>query len=114
MILSDDAKNAMLQGLASTLNTGTNATLSIFIGGTLAAEIAMQNPVETSITGGTLAFKVPPDAIAVASGVPTSAQLKSSAGTLVAEFDVGTELTLDKEQIYMGGYVGLSSLVISI
>lgn len=114
MILSNDAKNAMLQGLAATLNTGTNATLSIFVGSTLAVEIAMQNPVEASITGGVLTFKVPPEAIAIVSGVPTSAQLKISSGVLVAEFDVSTELILDKDKIYMGGYVGLSSLAISI
>lgn len=114
MILSDPAKNAMLQSIANMLNTGTNATLSIYIGTTLAVELAMKNPVEASVLNGVLTFNAPFEAIAAASGVPTGAKLRDSAGVLIADFDVGTELTLDKDKIYMGGYVGLSSLAISI
>lgn len=114
MILTPETKNAMLRGVASMLNVGTRATLSIYIGEVLAVEIAMQNPVEFSVAGGILTFNTPPEALAIASGVPTAAKLRDSAGALVAEFDVGTELTLDKDKIYMGGYVGLNSLVISI
>lgn len=114
MILAIETKNAMLRGVANMLNVGTNATLSIYVGETLAVELAMQNPVEFSVTGGVLTFKTPPEALAIASGVPTAAKLRDSTGVLVAEFDVGTELTLDKDKIYMGGYVGLNSLAISI
>lgn len=114
MILSDLAKNAMLQSIANMLNTGTNATLSIYIGTTLAVELAMKNPVEASVSNGILTFNTPFEAVAIESGVPTGAKLRDSAGILIADFDVGTELTLDKDKIYMGGYVGLSSLAISI
>lgn len=114
MILSVGAKNAMLQGLADILNGGTRAILAIYVGEALAVEIAMQNPVESSITDGVLTFRVPEEVLAVASGVPTAAKLSTSAGVLVADFNVGTELVLDKDKIYMGGYVGVSSLSFSI
>ena len=113
MLLSDDAKNAMLQGLADKLNVGTNSQLSIYVGATLAVELALPNPVELSITGGILTFKVPPEALAVASGVPTTAKLINSAGVLLAEFDAAL-ITLDKDKIYQGGYVGVTSIKFSI
>lgn len=113
MILSDDAKNAMLQGLASLLNTGANSVLSIYVDATLAVEIAMSNPIEFSITGGVLTFKVPPEALAIASGVPTSAKLLSASGALIADY-TAAEIMLDKDKIYQGGYVGVQSIKVRI
>lgn len=109
MLLTDDGKNAMLQGLADKLNVGTNSQLSIYVGVTLAAELVLTNPVQLSITGGVLTFKVPPEALAVASGVPTTAKLINSSGVLLAEFDAAL-ITLDKDKIYQGGYVGVTSI----
>lgn len=114
MILSVDAKNAMLQGLAAKLNVGTNSTLAVYIGATLAAELTMANPVEASIINGVLTFKKPVDALAIASGLPTAAKLLSAAGVVIAELDIATEVTLNKDKIYQGGYVGISSLTIRI
>lgn len=114
MILSVDAKNAMLVGLADSLNTGTNALFSVWIDSTLAVELAMPNPVQLSIDSGVLTFNTPPEALAIASGTPTRATLSTSSGVLLAEFDVATEVTLDKDKIYEGGYVGVQSLVINI
>ena len=54
MQLSVDAKNAALQGIADKLNEGTNSVLSLFVGETLAAEIALLNPVQKSRRGGTV------------------------------------------------------------
>lgn len=113
MVLSDDAKNAMLQGLAGVLNTGANAVLSIYVGATLAVEIALTNPVEFSITGGVLTFKVPPEALAITSGVPTSAKLLDASGALIADYSAA-EIMLDKDKIYQGGYVGISALKVRI
>lgn len=114
MVLSDYAKNAMLQGLATALNSGTNSVFSVYVGEVLAAEIALPNPVELTVAAGVLTFKTPPEALAVASGVPTTAKLSDFSGALVADFDVANEVVLDKAQIYQGGYVGLQSLKISI
>ena len=113
MLLTDVAKNAMLQGLANTLNVGTNSLLSIYVGSTLAVELALTNPVELSITGGVLTFKVPPQALAVASGLPTEAKLLSSSGVLLATLPASV-ITLDKDKIYQGGYVGVQSIKFSI
>lgn len=114
MELSVDAKNAALQGIADRLNVGTNSVLSIYVGATLAAEIALLNPVQESITNAVMTFKVPPKVLAIASGVLTSAKVLASDGTLIAELDVATEVTLDKSQVYQGGYVTLSALTMGI
>tara|TARA_R110002020_G_scaffold405908_2_gene615935 strand:+ start:4114 stop:4458 length:345 start_codon:yes stop_codon:yes gene_type:complete len=114
MILSVDAKNAALQGIANKLNEGTNSVLSLFIGETLAAEIALLNPVQESIADAVMTFKVPPKVLAIASGVPTTAKILDASGTLIAELDVATELTLDKAQIYQGGYVTLTALTMGV
>lgn len=114
MILSVDAKNAALQGIANKLNIGTNSVLSIYIGATLAAEISLLNPVQESISDAVMTFKVPPKVLAIASGTPTEAKLLDASGVLIAELDVATELTLDKDQIYQGGYVTIASLTIGV
>lgn len=114
MILSIDAKNAALQGIANKLNVGTNSVLSIYVGATLAAEFSLLNPVESSISDALLTFKIPPKVIATASGVPTDAKILDASGTLIAELDVTTELTLDSTQVYQGGYVTLTALTIGV
>lgn len=114
MILSIDAKNAALQGIADKLNIGTNSVLSIYVGTTLAAEIALTNPVQQSIANAVMTFKLPPKVLAIASGVPTAAKVLDADGVLIATLDVATELTLDKDKIYQGGYVTLTALTMSI
>lgn len=113
MILSVDAKNAMLQGLANKLNAGSNALLSVYVGATLAVELVLTNPVELSITGGVLTFNVPPQALAIASGTPTTAKILDSSGALIATLPTSL-ITLDKDKIYQGGYVGVQSIKFSI
>lgn len=114
MELSVDAKNAALQGIADKLNVGTNSVLSIYVGATLAAEIALLNPVQESITNAVMTFKVPPKVLAIASGVPTAAKILDASGTLIATLDVAIELSLDKPQIYQGGYVTLTALTMGV
>ena len=114
MQLSIDAKNTALQGIADKLNESTNSVLSLFIGETLAAEIALLNPVQESITNAVMTFRVPPKVLAIASGVLTSAKVLAADGTLIAELDVATEITLDKSQVYQGGYVTLTALTMGI
>ncbi len=114
MQLSVDAKNAALQGISDKLNEGTNSVLSLFVGETLAAEIALLNPAQASISNAVMTFKVPPKVLAIASGVLTSAKVLAADGTLIAELDVATEITLDKSQVYQGGYVTLTALTMGI
>ena len=114
MILNNTIKNAMLQGIADALNIGNYATMSIYIGDVLAVELDMQKPIESSIINGVMTFKKPAEVLAIESGIPTVAILRDSAGIEVASFDVGTEITLDKDKIYKGGYVGINLLTISI
>ena len=114
MELSVDAKNAALQGIADKLNVGTNSVLSIYVGATLAAEITLTNPVQASIASAVMTFKIPPKVLAIASGAPTSAKILDASGTLIATLDVATELTLDKSQIYQGGYVTLTALTMGV
>ena len=114
MILSVDAKNAALQGIADKLNVGTNSVLSIYVGETLASEIALLNPVQASIANAVMTFKIPPKVLAIASGTPTAAKVLDANGQLVATLDVATELALDKAQIYQGGYVTLTALTMGV
>lgn len=113
MILSVAAKNAMLQGLADSLNAGVNSKMSIYIDDVLAVEITLNNPVESSVTGGILTINTPSPAIAIASGVPTSAKILDAGGGVIATLD-STEFTIDKDKIYMGGYVGVSTMTLGI
>lgn len=114
MTLDDGAKNATLQGLANGFNGGANALLTLYIADAVAATFAMPQPIEKTISDGLLDFALPDRVMAIASGLPDKAVLSSSDGTRNVTFDVGTEITLDKEQIYLGGYVSLISLKIQI
>lgn len=113
MILSVNDKNAMLQGLADKLNMGTDTTLTVYIGLDSTAVFAMPNPIQSSITNGVITFNLPVKVLATKSGVPTMAKLTNGAGSDVT-FNVGTEIVLDKPEIYAGGYVSLTSLTITI
>lgn len=113
IILEDVAKNVMLQGLANKLNTGSNSLLSVYVGATLAVELVLTNPVELSITGGVLTFNVPPQALAIASGIPTTAKILDASGSLMITLPASL-ITLDKDKIYQGGYVGIQSIRFSI
>lgn len=112
MILNTSDKNAMLQGLADKLNTATTS-LTIYIGVDVVAVFTMPNPIQSSITGGVLSFNLPAKVLASQSGVPTTAKLTNSAGSDIT-FNVGSEIVLDKPEIYAGGYVSLTSLTITI
>lgn len=114
MILSIDAKNAALQGIADRLNEGTNSVLSLYVGETLAAEFTLTNPAQQSISNAVMTFNLPQRVVAATSGAITAAKILADDGTLEAELDVATELTLDKEQIYMGGYVSVVSLTMGV
>lgn len=113
LVIENAAKNAMLQGLVSKLNAGTNSTLSIYVGATLAVELVLTNPVELSVTGGVLTFNVPPEALAISSGTPTEARISDASGVLMITLPASL-ITLDKDKIYQGGYVGVTSIRFSI
>lgn len=113
MILSSNDKDAMLQGLADRLNVGADTVLKVYIGADSTAVFAMPNPIHSSITGGVIAFKLPVKVLATKSGVPTTAKLTNSAGSNIT-FNVGSEILLDKPEIYAGGYVSLTGLTITI
>jgi len=113
MILSMNDKNAMLQGLADRLNTGDDTFLTIYIGADATAIFDMPNPIQQSIVDGVITFNLPSKVLADISGVPTTAQITNSAGSNIT-FNVGSEIVLDKPEIYAGGYVSLMSLTITI
>lgn len=112
MILSTNDKNAMLQGLADKINAATT-NLTIYIDVDAVAVFTMPNPIQASITGGVLSFNLPAKVLANQSGIPTTAKLTNSAGSDIT-FNVGSEIVLDKPEIYAGGYVSLTSLTITI
>lgn len=113
MLISNNDKDAMLQGLADKLNVGSDTKLTIYIDTDTAAIFDMPNPIEQSIANGVFSFNLPGNVLATLSGVPTTAKLTNSAGSDIT-FDVGTEIVLDKPEIYAGGYVSLTGLTITI
>ena len=113
MILSIDDKSAMLQGLADRLNVGTDTILTVYIGADSTAVFDMPNPIEASITDGIITFNLPVKVLATKSGAPTTAKLTNTAGSNIT-FNIGSEIVLDKPEIYAGGYVSLTSLTITI
>lgn len=113
MILSNGDKDAMLQGLVDKLNIGNDTKLTIYINADQAAVFDMPNPIEQSIVNGVFTFNLPNNVLATQSGVPTTAKLTNSAGSDIT-FNVGTEIVLDKPEIYAGGYVSLTGLIITI
>lgn len=114
MILSNEAKDAMLQGLADELNVDVNASLIIYIDADEAAIFDMPNPIEQSITGGVFTFNLPQRSFALLSGTPTTAKLINGLGVVIAEFTIGGEIALDKPAFYLGGYVNITGLKITI
>lgn len=113
MILSTNDKNAMLQGLADRLNVGADTVLTVYIDADITAVFDMPNPIQASIAGGVITFNLPPKVLATKSGVPTTAKLTNGAGSDIT-FNIGSEIVLDKPEIYAGGYVSLTSLTIAI
>lgn len=114
MILTNDAKNAMLQGLADKLNEGANASLVVYAGSDSVATFEMPNPIDASITGGKLTFSLPEQALATASATPTTAKIFNGSGTEIALLTIGTDMILDSSAVYAGGYVSITSLTIKI
>lgn len=113
MIISNNDKDAMLQGLADKLNVGNDTKLAVYVDTDTAAIFDMPNPIEQSIANGFFSFNLPVKVLATLSGVPTTAKLTNSAGSDIT-FNVGSEIVLDKPEIYAGGYVSLTSLTITI
>ena len=114
MILSVDARNAALKGIADKLNVGTNSVLSLYVGAVLAAEFALTNPVQASIAGAVMTFSVPQKVLAIASGTITAAKVLDASGTLIADIDIDTELELENNKVYSGGYVNLLSFTMGV
>ncbi len=113
MILSVDDKSAMLQGLADRLNVDDSTVLTVYIESDAAVIFEMPNPIQASISSGVITFNLPSQVLATKSGVPTTAKLSNDAGSEII-FDVGSEIVLDKPEVYAGGYVSLTSLTITI
>lgn len=115
MILTTDAKNGMLQGLADAINAGTDvAKLTIYANTLAVAVFDMPKPIEQSIVNGILTFNLPEQVLATETTTPTTAKLVNGDGVEVATFTIGTDLILDSSGVYKGGYVNITALSISI
>lgn len=114
MILTNQAKNAMLRGLADVINGSGSATLTLYESGVAVAAFVMPSPIEQSISGGKIVFNLPESALAGQSVTPTTAKLTSGAGVDMLTLDVGTDLILDSSGIYAGGNVTITDLSIQI
>lgn len=121
MTFTNDAKKALLQGLASGLNkTGDYATLKFYgTGGELLSTATLDNPagvIASNVSSVTLTFKPVGEFSVDASGTLTSAKVFADDGGLMLDgLTVGvvdTDIVVDKVAVQLGGLINISEFVI--
>ena len=113
MILSTNAKNAMLNGLASHLESASSVVIDVYAGNEVLVQLLMPDVIVKSVQGGVITLNVAAQALVVKTGVPDKAKIIVD-GVLAIELAVGTDLLLDDTTIYTGGYFKITELAINI
>lgn len=113
MILSTNAKNAMLNGLASHLESASSVVIDVYAGNEVLVQLLMPDVIVKSVQGGVITLNVADQTLVVKTGVPDKANIIVD-GVLAIELAVGTDLLLDDTTIYKGGYFKITELAINI
>lgn len=113
MILSVNAKNAMLNGLASHLESTATAVIDVYAGSEVLVQLIMPSNIVKSVQGSTITINVAEQALVAKTGQPDKAKLVID-GVVEIELTVGVDLLLDDTTIYKGGYFKITELVINI
>lgn len=114
MIISNSGKDLLLQAIADSINSGNASGVDIMIGAEVAASFDFTNPAEADISDGILTFAPIADVLATKSGAPTLAIIKNGSGDSIFTLSIGSEVVLNSDILYKGGYVSLTGLRISI
>lgn len=118
-------RNGMLNYLVQILDGGSNALLRIYDGTrpatggaatTLLAALTCSDPVASAASGGVVAFSSITSSSVLTSGTATWFRLVTSAGTFVADGNVGTsgsDLNLNTLALVANAQISVSSFVIT-
>lgn len=113
MLISNNAKNAMLIGLDFALDSGV-ATLNLYgINNDLLVSMPMPSPISSSILASKLTFDTINQSLVINSGTPVKAILSVGSAPFL-EFAVGTDLILDKPTVQAGGNLKINELSLTI
>ena len=112
MIFGNSAKSAMLNGLATSLNSG-NASLSIRQGATELVLLPLSNPVQSAIAVNKLTFAAIEQQLVMLSGAPDKAVVTLN-GAIQFELAIGVDLILSKPTLQAGGYFKVNDLTITL
>lgn len=117
MALSSTVRTAMMQAIITA--AGANALLDIYTtarpasGAAITSQTLLSSNVCASVLGvaaaGVLTFNAVSNATAAATGTATWARLTTAAGAFVADFDVGSDVTLNTAAIVAGANVSVTS-----
>lgn len=111
-MFSEAAKNAMLNGLVVSVNSGI-AILTILEGITPLAVMPLSLPFEQGVGNAKLVFKPIEQVLVSRSGAPDKAVL-TAGNDIFIELDIGTDLILSKPILQVGGYFKINELSIAL
>lgn len=122
---STPLRNLMLNQITAELDLGANALLRIYDGTrpatggaatNLLATLPLSDPAASAASGGVLAFSAISTSSVAASGTATWFRLVTSAGSFVADGNVGTsgsDLNLNTLALQAGAQISVTSFVIT-
>ncbi len=113
MILGNEAKDAMLNGLAARLESAITSVIDIYAGSEVLVQLVMPSAIINSVQNGVITLNVADQALVVKTGQPDTARLVID-GVVDIELTVGTDLLLDDTTLYKGGYFKITELSINI
>lgn len=113
MILSVNVKNAMLNGLASYLESASSVVIDVYEGSEVLVQLFMPDVIVNSVQNGVITLNVAEQALVVKTGQPSKAKIMVN-GVLAIELTVGTDLLLDDTTLYKGGFFKITELSINI
>lgn len=117
MALSATVRTATMQAIITA--AGASALLDLYTtarpasGAAITTQTLLSSNVCASVLGvaaaGVLTFNAVASAVAAATGTAVWARLTTSAGVFVADFDVGSDVTLNTSSIVAGANVSVTS-----
>lgn len=113
MMLGNNIKNAMLNGMANYLESATSVVIDIYEADVMLVQLAMPSDIIKSVESGVITLNVADQALVSTTGHPDTAKVVVD-GIVEIELTVGVDLLLDSPIIYTGGYFRITELSINI
>lgn len=117
---------AQLQGLASFIDQGSESATFVFYDDAKPAStsvaandaaklvtLSMPKPSLLSVDAGSVSLKTPSSGVAVKTGTAVWARLFNGDGAVVADFAIGSDITINSVAIVNGGTVSIGSITLT-